>query len=130
VRCQRLRSLGVSLVTTLIDFGLFALCTLILIGSALTWARWLSGAVGAVCNFLLNRSWAFAARGERLAHQAARYGVTALIAVSAATLVFAALRLFTPWDARLLHLLSLGLVWLGFTFPMLRGWVFRRSEAG
>lgn len=122
--CQRLRSLGVSLVTTLVDFGLFALCTLILIGSALTWARWLSGAIGAVCNFLLNRSWAFAARSDRLSHQALRYGLTALVAVSAATLLFAVLRLLTPWDPRVLHLLSLGLVWVGFTFPMLRGWVF------
>ena len=126
----RLRSLAVSLVTTLIDLGLFTLCKLIVIGSALTWVRWLSGAVGAVCNFLLNRRWAFGALEGRATRQAVRYGLTALCAVSLATAIFALGRLLTPWDPRLLHLLSLGLVWLGFTFPMLRGWVFRRRAVG
>ncbi len=126
--CLRLRSLAVSLVTTLIDFGLFSLCALVALGSALTWARWLSGAVGAVCNFALNRGWAFHSH-DRAAPQALRYGLTALAAVSAATLLFAGLRLATPWDPRLLHLLSLGLVWVGFTFPMLRAWVFRRPAS-
>jgi len=125
----RLRSLGVSLLTTLLDLGLFTLGALLVVGSALTWVRWLSGAAGAVCNFLLNRVWAFSAIRERPTRQALRYGLTALCAVSLATVLFALLRLLTPWDPRLLHLLSLGLVWVGFTFPMLRSWVFRRAEA-
>ncbi len=120
----RQRSLTVSLVTTFLDAGLFALCTLSLAGPLLLMARWTCGAIGAVSNFLLNRNWAFSSAGQDAWRQVARYTVTAVAAVTLAALLWWLLRLVTGWDARLLHLLSLALVWLGFTFPMLRRWVF------
>ncbi len=119
-----LRSAGVSVITTLVDAGLFALCTLLLAGAALLCARWLCGAVGALCNFSLNRVWAFRVQRGKVLPQLWRYGVTALASVSLATLVWWALRAATGADPRLLHLCSLALVWLLFSFPMLRGWVF------
>jgi putative flippase GtrA len=123
----RLRSLGVSLATTALDAGLFALCTLFFAGgAALLAARWLCGALGAVANFSLNRAWAFHTTGGVLG-QAGRYALTSLAAITLATLVWWLLRLATGWDPRALHLLSLGLIWLGFTFPVMRRWVFARS---
>ena len=126
----RKRSLGVSLLTTVLDAGLFALCTLFFAGgAALLLARWLCGAVGAVANFSLNRAWAFDARGAGVLRQAGRYALTSLLAISLATAVWWLLRLTTGWDPRALHLLSLGLIWLGFTFPMMKRWVFRAPPA-
>lgn len=126
-RLLGLRSLAVSLLTTLLDFSLFAACTLVLVGgTALCGARWICGAVGACCNFLLNRVWAFDARSGSAWSQAARYAITAAVSVTLGTILFALLRLITGWDARVLHLASMGLVWACFSFPLLRGWVFRR----
>jgi putative flippase GtrA len=123
----RWRSLSVSLATTALDAGLFALCTLVLVGPLLVLARWLCGALGAASNFLLNRVWAFGARRGRLWAQGLRYAATALVAVTLATALWWLLLQLTGWDPRLLHPLSLALVWLGFTFPTLRRWVFRRQ---
>jgi putative flippase GtrA len=122
----KLRSLSVSLASTAVDAGLFCLCTLLLAGgTALLIARWVCGAFGAVSNFVLNRCWAFRERRANLWRQAGRYALTALLAVSLASGVWWLLRLATGWDPRLLHLGSLALVWLSFTFPLMRRWVFR-----
>ena len=125
VRRLRARSVAVSVVTTAIDAGLFAVCAALLCGLTLLWARWICGAIGALCNFILNRVFAFRARGTLMLPQLGRYCVTAVVSVSLATLIWGLLRATTGLDARLLHLLSLGTVWLCFSFPMLRGWVFR-----
>jgi putative flippase GtrA len=127
----RIRSLAVSLTTTGLDLGKFTLCTLVLVGgTTLAAARWICGAIGALCNFVLNRSFAFGARRGRAWHQGARYTAVAASAVSLATALWWALFVLTGWDPRLLHVLSLALVWLGFTFPLLRDWVFRPRPAG
>jgi putative flippase GtrA len=120
----RLRSLAVSLATTALDAGLFALCALSLAGRALIIARWACGAVGALANYALNRGWAFRCRQGAGATPLLRYAVTAGAAVSLATALFAAATVLLAWDARLLHLLSMAVVWLLFTFPLLRRWVF------
>jgi len=126
----RLRSLAVSLATTGLDLGLFTVCSLVLVGgTTLATARWICGAIGAVCNFALNRAWAFGRGREGPWIQLCRYAAVAATAVSLATALWWALFVLTGWDPRLLHVLSLGLVWLGFTFPMLRGWVFRSRAA-
>ena len=123
---MRTRSLLVSLLTTLIDLGLFSLLTLVVAGTgALIAARGLSGAIGAASNFALNRLVAFRSNGEGLVGQIGRYAVTALASVTLATVAFALLRGATGLDPRLLHPASLALVWLIFTYPMLRGFVFR-----
>ena len=117
------RSLAVSAATTALDFGLFA--ALASSGSGLLLARWASGAVGAGANYALNRRWAFGARRERKRTQAPRYAATALAAVTLATAVFALLRSATDASPLVLHPVSLGSVWLVFTFPLLSRWVFR-----
>jgi hypothetical protein len=40
------------------------------------------------------------------------------------------LRAVTGLDARLLHIPSLAAVWLTFTFPLMRAWVFREVNPG
>lgn len=126
---ERRRCLCASLVSTAVDAGLFALASLVLAGVALVAARWSAGFLGAVTSFGLNRLFVFRRRDEPLWRQATRYGVTALLAVSLATALWWALARTTPLDVRLLHLLSLGAVWLAFTFPLLRRWVFAPRSA-
>ncbi|HOX45401.1 MAG TPA: GtrA family protein [Myxococcota bacterium] len=122
----RLRSLGVSLASTALDLGLFALLSLVLVGArGLVLARWVCGALGAAANFLANRRFAFRASAEPWARQAGRFAVTAAVAVSLATLLWWALWRWTGWDPRLLHPMSLAAIWLLFTFPAMRVWVFR-----
>jgi putative flippase GtrA len=124
----RLRSLMVSLFTASGEALLFALLTLVLAGSTpLLVARWICGLIGAAGNFMLNRIWAFRAGGGRVYSQAGRFALIALTAVCLATLVWWLVFVSTGWDPRLVHLLSMALVWLSFTFPLLRGWVFRRA---
>ncbi len=124
----RIRSLAVSLFSTALDFGLFALCTFLLAGfTALAAARWITGALGALCNFALNRAWAFRSTNSSILAQAWRYTLAAVGAVSMATLLWVLIHSFTGWDPRLVHLVSMALVWLGFTYPLLRGWVFAKS---
>jgi len=126
----RLRSVGASVVSTAVDIGLFALLSFALTGlvssaALLAGLRWLSGAAGALANFALNR-WAFGAARARLGQQGLRYAAVAAAAVTLAAGVFFMLARLTPADPRLLSVASLALVWLCFTFPLLRRWVFAR----
>ena len=128
MKSTRVRSLAVSLASTALDFGLFALCTVMLAGfTALAAARWITGALGAGANFALNRVWAFKSTDAGVFSQAWRYALAAVSAVSLATLLWVLIHTLTGWDPRLVHLLSMALVWLGFTYPLLRGWVFART---
>ena len=126
----RLRSLLTSIGTTVIDAGLFALCTVVLSAALLPVARWSCGAAGAVANFLLNRHWAFAARRRRPPRpQVVRYALTAALSLTLATALWCGLRSLLAWDPRMLHLLSMALVWPAVTFPLLRYWVFPPEPA-
>ena len=58
-----------------------------------------------------------------------RFALIALSAVCLATAVWWVVYTLTGWDPRLVHLASMGLVWLSFTFPLLRNWVFRVGTA-
>jgi putative flippase GtrA len=125
----RIRSLLVSLASTALDVGLFALCTFLLAGfTALAAARWITGALGALCNFALNRAWAFRSTKTQVFSQAWRYALAAAGAVSIATALWIGIRSLTGWDPRLVHLLSMALVWLVFTYPLLHGWVFAKGD--
>ena len=122
----RLRSLLVGLGSAALDVVLFALCTLFWTGgAALVVARWACAAASAVGNFCANRIWAFDARQTRLSSQLARYALAAGVGISLSTFVWWLLMGLLALDPRLTHLLSLALVWILFTFPILRAWVFK-----
>jgi putative flippase GtrA len=124
----RLRSMSVSLLTASGEALLFALLTLVLAGTTtLLLARWVCGLLGAAGNFALNRLWAFRSTGQKVHAQAGRYALTALSAVCLASLAWWSMVVATGWDPRLVHLASMAMVWLVFTFPMMRVWVFRSS---
>jgi putative flippase GtrA len=124
MRSPRLRSALVGLASAGLDAGLFALCTLLWAGTApLLLARASCAALSAVGNYTANRCWAFRSAGP-VGGELVRYALAALAGISLTTACWWALSAVTGWDPRLTHALGLGLVWLGFTFPVLRRWVF------
>jgi putative flippase GtrA len=124
----RTRSLAVSVVTTVLDAGLFALLSLLLRPQQLVFARAICGGIGALANFCLNRQWVFHRCGVSLLRGVTRYAVVAAGAVALGTLIWQLLWLATALDPRLLQLVSMAAIWLLFTFPLLRIWVFARGD--
>lgn len=123
--------MAAGLLTGSAEIAVFALCTVLIAGgSALVVARWVCGLVGGVGNFLLNRLWAFGAARAPARGQVARFAATALTAVSLATACWYVLYTLTGWDPRLVHVASIVIVWMTFTYPVLRGWVFRPADCG
>lgn len=127
-----LRSLVVSGFTTALELSLFGLGFAFgaAAGGRLVLLRWGAGLVGAVANFALNRNLVFAPAskvGTKTRHSSAiRYAVTALTAVTLSTILWETLVALTRLDVRLLHPVSMAVVWLIFTFPTMKRWVFRR----
>ena len=122
------KSLLVSILTAgceIIVFGLFAS---ILFGPLLIAARWMVGATGATANFVLNRRWAFETRDQSASQQATRYVATATLGVSLATFLWWIIVQSTGWNPRAVHVGSMMAVWLGFTYPMFKLWVFAEPD--
>ena len=126
-----MKSALVGLASAGIDAGLFALCTLLWAGlSALVVARGACACSSAVFNFAANRSWAFKSTGK-VRGQLLRYIAAATSGIGIATGTWWFIQSRTGWNPRIVHLLSLVLVWALFTYPVLRRWVFsseRRAE--
>jgi putative flippase GtrA len=129
------RSAASSIASTALDAGLFALATLTFGGLALVAARWITGALGAIANFALNKRWAFAERSSPAkatraqVAQGGRYALVALLSVSLGTGLWWLLHALTGADPRLLQLLTMAVVWLLFSYPLMRRWVFATSTS-
>lgn len=117
------RSALVSLFTAGGEVLIFGFCTLMLAGPALVLARWVWGAVGSGANFLLNRSLVFKSK-RRSAGEMARFVTCAVAAVTISTTLWWTLARLTGADLRVLHVISMMSVWLLFTYPVMKRWVF------
>ncbi len=125
---SRKKSALVGLLSAGIDAGLFAACTLFWAGmSVLVIARGLCACASAIFNFMANRSWAFNSTGK-VRKQLIRYVVAAATGIGMTTTTWWLIQSRTGWNPRLVHLLSLLLVWMFFTYPVLRRWVFDTLE--
>ncbi len=123
------KSAMASVMTGSIELIIFFAASFTIAGRALIAARWLIGATGALANYGVNRRWAFANRDAPKREQGLRYGLTAFGAVCIGTALFAVLCAFEV-DARLAHVVSMSLVWLGFTYPTMKRWVFAEPLSG
>ena len=124
VTSPRMKSALVGLVSAGIDAGLFAFVTLFWAGmGTLVIARGVCAGTSAVFNFLANRTWAFKSKGK-MRKQLTRYVLAAVAGIGMTTATWWFIQSRTGWNPRLVHLLSLVLVWAFFTFPVLRRWVF------
>ena len=124
----RRRSLTASLITAGTELVVFAACAALLGGKALLAARWLVGASGSSANFVINRRWAFARRDTPKRQQGTRFALATVAAVSLATAAWAGL-VHLGVDPRVAHVGSMAGVWLVFTYPLMKTWVFRPADA-
>lgn len=121
------KSLSVSILTSLLDLSIFTLASLLFIGPALVFSRVFSSTIGALSNFFLNQRWAFKHRVRRkTSAELGKYALTALGAISLGTLIFCLFIQIFPTYPKTIHIVSLALVWLSYSYPMMKGWVFKR----
>jgi len=102
-------------------------------GPVLVGMRWLLGSATAIARFFLNRTWVFGATEERKRVQGLRFALMSLASVTLGTFAFAILLALAPeWLHPLfVQIASMGLVWVGFGYPVTRGWVFpEKTDAG
>lgn len=129
---KRIRSALVSLFTAGLETALLCGLSILVSGPILVLARWIGGLVGGGLNYGLNRWWVFGRGAGRPSSegmkQMGRFGATAVGSVTISTTVWVLLYTVTGADPRVLHPVAMMLVWLVFTFPVLKLWVFRESR--
>lgn len=126
----RARSALVSVLTAGLETGLLFVAAAFIAGPTLVVLRWIGGVVGAGANYTLNRFWAFDPSREADRAQVVRFAVTALSSVTVSTTVWAILCACTGAHPCVLHPLTMMGVWMVFTFPLLKRWVFPTPQPG
>ena len=126
----RTKSMLASGATAGAELAVFAAVATTAAGPALAFARWLIGVAGAGLGFALNRRYAVEPTDEPKRRQGARYLACSVSAATLATGLFAVVMRGGGLDPRLVHVGSTLLVWRGYTFPVMKRWVFRRGATG
>ncbi len=123
-----LRAQGSAALATALDFGVFLLLFKVF-GVYYVWSTAIGALSGAICNFLLNRNWAFQSKQTKIRHQAFRYILVALGSLILNTL---GLYAFTEWSGldpfygKIIIALLVG--WC-FNYLLHRYWVFSKSQS-
>ncbi len=123
----RAKSAVVSVVTAGCEVLALSLATLVLAGPALVAFRWIGGLFGAGANYLLNRTFAFAADRDERPGEIVRFAATALLSVTVSTTLWWTLVGLTGADPKVLHPCCMMAVWTTLTYPLMKRWVFGRS---
>jgi putative flippase GtrA len=120
------RSALTSLVTTSLDFALLV-ALVELAGASYALATWCGTVLGSTSNFLINRRWAFAARGGAIPGQAGRYVLVQIGSSALHTLgVWQATRLGIAYMvAKVVVAIAAYLVW---NYPLNHHFVFSRPR--
>ena len=127
MRNQRVKSAMTSLMTAGGELAILTIASAFFAGPAFLAARWMIGATGSTANFFINRRWAFEAHtGGRT--QATRFAVTVVSAVTIASLLWWVALNLSHSDPRIVHVVTMMTVWILFTFPMMKHWVFACAE--
>ena len=122
-----LRSQGSAALATAVDFGVFLFLYKV-IGIYYVWATAIGATCGAVCNFVINRYWAFKVSNGKMSKQAIRYIIVALGSLLLNTY---GLYLFTefsgldPFYGKIVVSLLVG--WC-FNYVLHRYWVFKKPS--
>lgn len=122
------RSVLTAVAATCVDF-LVVSALVELLGTAPVRATLAGACVGALCNFSLNRLWAFRSVGPWAA-QGARYGFVSGSSALLNAMGVGALLVLPGLDYRLAWALSRGTVFLFWNYPLQRNYVFAPAEQG
>ena len=116
-----------SAIATVTDYLLFA--ALVGAGAVAAMATLLGCVVGGCVNFAANRYWAFAGR-DSLLRSALRYATVSGTSALANSLLVGVATSGFGLSARPAWAAARGLVFVGLTYPLFRGWVFGVREQG
>ncbi|NGM72218.1 GtrA family protein [Sphingobacterium sp. SGL-16] len=107
------------------DLGIYSFCYKVLNFSA-PFSNAISGALGAIVNFLINRYWSFNNPKTPIANQLWKF---ILVVIGSITLKSLGIYFFVDrlqWDGILSKLLVEVIVSLGFNFTLQKFWVFKK----
>lgn len=110
----------------LMDYLIMVLCTE-LVGIHYTLSILISGSIGAILNFSINRKWTFQAEKGDLQNQIPKFIITV---VGSILLKSAGTYLFTNWlkiDYKISRVITDILVSLGFNYTLQKYWVFKKK---
>lgn len=106
------------------DLGIYSFCFIVLKFTALS-SNVISGSLGAVVNFLINRNWAFKSAEKPVFNQLWKFVIVVIGSISLKSL---GVHFFVDtwhWHFILSKLLIEILVSLGFNFTLQKFWVFK-----
>jgi len=107
------------------DLGIYSFCYKVLNISA-PFSNAISGSLGAIVNFLINRYWSFNNQKTPIANQLWKF---ILVVIGSITLKSLGIYFFVDrlqWDGILSKLLVEVIVSLGFNFTLQKFWVFKK----
>jgi len=111
----------------LVDYFIMILCTELL-GIHYTLSILISGSIGAILNFSINRKWTFQAEKGDLQNQIPKFIITV---VGSILLKSAGTYLFTNWlkiDYKISRIVTDIVVSLGFNYTLQKYWVFKKKR--
>ena len=123
------RSNLASLFTTALDFVTLAVLAGYL-GVDYVTATWLGTVAGATANFLLNKHWVFAARGQLTAAEPSRFILVQLVASGLHTAGVWALTRYMRLHYLESKIIVALVVYLAWNYPLNRTFVFRARRSG
>lgn len=112
----------------IVDYAIMIACTEF-IGIHYTISILISGTIGAVVNFSINRKWTFNAEQEPLKYQLPKFVV---VVIGSIILKSAGTYLFTNWlsiNYKFGRILTDIIVSLGFNYTLQKYWVFRKGNS-
>lgn len=122
-----LRAQASAFVGGLVDYLIMVLCTE-LAGIHYTLSILISGSIGAMLNFAINRKWTFQAEKGDLQRQVPKFIATV---VGSILLKSAGTYLFTNWlkiDYKISRIVTDIIVSLGFNYTLQKYWVFKKKR--
>lgn len=123
-----LRAQSSAAIATALDFTVFLILFKVL-GVYYVWATAIGATCGAICNFLINRYWAFRSSKERIELQALRY---LLVSLGSLILNTWGLYMITEWSGMDPFygkiIVSILVAWC-FNYTLHRFWVFKTSTS-
>lgn len=111
----------------LVDYAAMIICTEVL-GIHYTISILISGSIGAILNFSINRKWTFGAENGKLNLQIPKFIITV---VGSIFLKSGGTYFFTNWlniDYKISRIITDIIVSLGFNYTLQQYWVFKKPE--
>ena len=123
---QFLKAQASAFIGGMVDLGIYSFCYKIL-GFAASFSNVISGSLGAVVNFLINRYWSFSSSKNSVGSQLWKFVIVVAGSIALKSSGIHLLVDVMKWNFILSKLGVELLVSLGFNYPLQKFWVFKKS---